>query len=273
LNDSKTPRPARLGEPSVASSRSGSNLDEDAPELTSLREFSGARIVLPHEGGSLRTIITGTKKHATGVLSSRKTGFRQYWEGFPERMMILESEVDHRVVDYQTQPFRFEFVHNGRPWVYIADHCRQLRDGTVEVIEVKRTALDLRDPEYTMKLSCVNDLCREMGWDFKVAFLSKHHLREQRRKNLEIIHSRRFASVDRRHQDVLTEHKQTQGSVSSFRDLGRQLAPNQPQRADAIIQALIAQGTLAVDLDRPLAPNTPVHIVEPALSITSVFRI
>ena len=273
MKNASTPGPSDLGEPSITSSRPGRESVDEASEHPILRELSGARIVLPHEGGSLRTIITGTKKHATGVLSSRKTGFRQYWEGFPERMMILESEVDHRVVDYQSQPFRFEFVHRGRPWIYIADHCRQLRDGTVEVIEVKRTARDLRDPDYQVKLECVNELCGQMGWQFKVAFLSKYQVPEQRRKNLELIHSRRFATVDRQHHDVLIKHERSVGKRTSLRELGGKLIPDQPQLAAAVVQALIAHGRLVVDLDRPLAPETPIQIVQPAASINSAFRI
>lgn len=168
-----TPRRPSLGDSTIMPSRLRIQAVENVEEDSGDASPATARLVVPHEGGALRTIITGTKKHATGVYPSRKTGRNQYWEGFPERLLMLDSEVDHNVIDYQTQPFRFEFVYDGRPYTYIADHCRQLRDGTVEVIEVKRTERDLEDPDYRLKLACVEELCRQVTWTFKVALLHR----------------------------------------------------------------------------------------------------
>lgn len=266
------PRPCSLDDLPQSHCRSAEQSEGNNSSVEAHFEYPGARIVIPQEGGSLRTIITGTKKHATGVLQSRKTGYRQYWEGFPERMMILESEVDHRVTDYQTQPFRFEFVLNGRPTIYIPDHCRQLRDGSVEVIEVKRSAHDLRDPEYASKLNCAQDLCARLGWHFKVALLGREHIPWQRQANLELLHARRFVSIGYHHLQILNGQHRSDGPAAYFGDLQSKLAPNQRQNGAAILHALIAHGKLAVDLDRPLVADSIVHFVESIPSMKSAFR-
>lgn len=239
-----------------------------------LQEVSGARIVLPHEGGSLRTVITGSKKHPTGVLASRKTGFSQYWEGFPERLLILSSEVDHRVADYQAQPFRFEFVHGGRLLTYIADHVRQYHDGSVEVVEVKRTSRDLKDPDYQLKLGCVREICEELGWKFTVAFLSRDVVPRQLQRNLELIHSRRFATIGKPHLRAIAAFEQERGSHGEYGELSRFLMPGRPTIGETITQGLIAVGRLVADLTKPLLAGSLIRIERPApTNFISAFRI
>lgn len=48
-----------------------------------------------------------------------------------------KSEIQTEVVDYRAQPFRFEFVLDGRKRVYIVDCVRLLRDGSIEIVEIK----------------------------------------------------------------------------------------------------------------------------------------
>lgn len=267
-----TPRQPSLGDPTVTPSRLRLQSVDTDWESAGDAILSTARLIVPYEGGAIRTIITGGKKHATGVYPSRKTGSRQYWEGFPERWMILESEVAAWVIDYQTQPFRFEFVYDGTPYTYIADHCRQLEDGTVEVIEVKRTERDLSDPDYRLKLACVHELCRQVTWSFKVAFLHRSQTTRNRQRNLELIQSRRFVTIRSSHLQALADFRRKNGPESTYEALTIALSEGHAFLGRAVVQALIARGLLTIDLDRPLVSNTPVTILEPATPAASSLR-
>jgi TnsA endonuclease N terminal len=129
-----------------------------------------ATMVLSKSGGSIRTIVTGRRIITTGVYASRKTGCGHPYESMLEKAFFMLCEVDTDVVDYRAQPFRFEFVIGGVKRAYLPDAVTLRADGVVEVIEIKRDAGDLRDPEYRLKLQAVREICDRIGWRFRVLF-------------------------------------------------------------------------------------------------------
>lgn len=150
------------------------------------------RLVVTVDGRALRTIITGRRRTISGVFSSRKAGRGLAFESMNEHAFFHHSEVDTNVVDYLAQPFRFEFVIDGSLRTYIADCVRQLADGSIEVIEVKQDARALKDPDYALKLHWVGEICRVLGWSFRVVHGQRLRERTERNANIQTVQQCRF---------------------------------------------------------------------------------
>lgn len=131
---------------------------------------ASATLVITPKGQPIRTIITGRRRITTGAYASRKAGRAFPFEGMNERAFLMHSEVDTAVVDYRAQPFRFEFVLDGEKRTYIADAVRLLDSGVVEVVEIKNDRRFQKDPDYALKLDCVAEVCRQIGWCFRVMY-------------------------------------------------------------------------------------------------------
>jgi hypothetical protein len=131
---------------------------------------ASATLVITPKGQPIRTIITGRRRITTGAYASRKAGRAFPFEGMNERAFLMHSEVDTAVVDYRAQPFRFEFVLDGEKRTYIADAVRLLDSGVVEVVEIKNDRRFQKDLDYALKLDCVAEVCRQIGWRFRVIY-------------------------------------------------------------------------------------------------------
>lgn len=151
-----------------------------------------ARIVVTPDGRPIRTIITGRRRVVTGVYNSRKARRGLVHESMNERAFFMHSEVDTAVVDYMCQPFRCEFVLDGVARTYIADCVRQRADGSLEVVEIKHDNRALRDPDYAQKLDAVGQVCRLLGWSFRVVYGEPLRARTRRNLNVEAIQLSRF---------------------------------------------------------------------------------
>lgn len=218
-------------------------------------------IFVAKDRGSLRTIVTGGIKHVTGWYPSYKAKRTQHWQGIPERTMVHVSEVDPSVVDYQTQPFRFEFAHGGSRHIYIADLWRLRSDGTNEIIEVKRDDKDLRDPEYRFKLACVAEICRRLDWTFAVYLKDEITTSLNHARNVELVQSRRFASVTADHVSRLSQHAEQVGIATTYGRVSAALEPDDHLIGNAVAQALMVRRRLSIDIKNPLHPDSAVVIL------------
>lgn len=131
---------------------------------------ASATLVTTPCGAPIRTIVTGRRVITTGVYASRKAGRPLPYESMNERAFFMHCEVDTDVVDYRAQPFRLEFVIDGRKRTYIVDCVRLMADGSIEVVEVKSDPRALQVPDYAEKLEAVRTICEQVGWRFRVVF-------------------------------------------------------------------------------------------------------
>lgn len=131
---------------------------------------ASATLVATPCGSPIRTIITGRRVITTGVYASRKAGRPQPYESMNERAFFMHCEVDTDVLDYRAQPFRLEFVIEGRKRTYIVDCVRLMADGGIEVIEVKADPRALQGQDYAEKLQAVRTICEQVGWRFRLVF-------------------------------------------------------------------------------------------------------
>jgi hypothetical protein len=130
---------------------------------------SAARVVMNVDGRAIRNPITGRRAQPTGIYVGRKPGRALVHESMNEHAFLQHSEVDTSVIDYLSQPCRFEFVMDGVKRAYIADCARFLANGRIEIVEVKSDGRWARDPDYAAKLNYVEAICKAVGWSFRVA--------------------------------------------------------------------------------------------------------
>jgi hypothetical protein len=148
-----------------------------------------ARLMVLRHGGHERPVIHRGSKHLRFRFVSVKTGTTQLGEGRGEEFLAMTNEVWGEVHDYECHPFRIEFMRDGKLTSYRPDAVRMFVDGTIEVIECKRTPDDLNDEEYRETLALVAEICRRLGMVFRVLYL--HDImgpRERQQMSLTCMH-------------------------------------------------------------------------------------
>lgn len=236
------------------------SLRRPARQRNGMLASASAILVVSSDGGSLRSVLTGRRVIPTGFLTSRKTGRAMPFEGMNEAALLKYCEVDTRVVDYLSQPFRFEFVLDGAKRIYIADCARVLDDGTLEVIEVKGEHTRLGDPDYAAKLERVSQLCAELGWRFRLVTRRQMLGPKVVFANVDFIQSRRQVMFDEACACRAIEHLERAGGEAS---LGR-LAEfwGGWQKGLAALQAMMVRRWLAIDVTAPISPESFATILE-----------
>lgn len=220
-----------------------------------------ATVVMTPDGSPIRSVLTGRRVMVTGFYISRKAGRALPYEGMNELALLKRSEVDTNVVDYRSQPFRFEFVINGAKRIYIADCVRLLDDGTIEVVEVKGRLQQLSSPEYAEKLAAVRDVCESLGWRFRV--LGRQQLFEPHivYANIDLIQSRRMVQFDQVHAYQAMELLERGTGETTLGDLSDVLG-GEP-RGLAIAQAMMVRRLVDIDLNGLLTAESQVAAITP----------
>ena len=229
-----------------------------------------ARITVLKQGGAVRPVITRGAKHLRFRFVSTKTKTTQVGEGHGEHYLARYNEVATAVRDYEMHPYVIEVASGGKVWEYRPDAVRLLEDGTIELIEVKRTPDDLSCPDYREKLARVAEIARLCGWKFRVIYLAeivgppgpnKYDL-TQRVRNVDALFGSRTLAITEAENRV-AKMMTRQGQPITWAELCGQLAPADELRANAIIEHLLARGKLATNLDLPLGPNTILTAARP----------
>lgn len=216
--------------------------------------------------GPVRPIITGLKKHPTGIYPSQKTGRTQYWEGMAERLLTHEAEIYPHIVDYQNQPFQLVINHRGEERRYTPDQIRQEVSGYVEVIEAKSDPRGFSDPDYLDLLNAVEiELARAKGWGFRRVVADEIFLTARHTRNVGIVQSRRFVRLKPEHFALLGELRQSDQVMFAYGDLAERFEPDNPLYGGAVVQALTPL-TTTTSSTRLIAGRSPTASARPTLS-------
>lgn len=229
-----------------------------------------ARITVLKHSGHDRPIIGRGAKHLRFRYPSIKTRTTQIGEGKGERLLAYYNEVATHVVDYECHPFEIHLIRCGRVERYRPDAVRQLDDGTIELIEVKRSQQDLSDLAYREKLAIVAEIARLIGWRFDVVDESQlagppaGNPRDvtPRVRNVESL-------FERRTMELPSEITRSVGKLIGkgrpieWRALSAHLAPGDDLGGDAFIEGLLARGFLKTDLDVRWNRGTMLQPVRP----------
>lgn len=252
LGDLRSPLPSLLDTVLERIKKPG----DDTGKLSTL---PSATIVMTPDFTAIRSIVTGRRVMVTGFYNSRKAGRALPYEGMNELALLKCSEVDPRVVDYRSQPFRFEFVIRGLKRVYIADCVRLLADGTVEVIEVKGDARQLAVHGYAEKLQAVLEVCEGLGWRFRTITQKQLFKPAHVFANVNEIQSRRMVRFSQVEAYRAVEALEQVGGEATLGYLVEMLG-NTP-RDLAITKAMMVQRLIAIDISVPLSASSQVSLV------------
>lgn len=272
LPETKTPRlevPRRHTDPRIPSyvakdeAATSSRFQRKTERWNGLDDASRlAQIVVLQHGGHDRPIVTRGGKHLRSRMGSRKTGTQQLVEGRGHRDLTMLNEVDPEVLDYEAHPFEMRFQVNGAFEIYYPDHIRLMRDGTVELIEVKRTPADLDKPGYKEKLGVVAEIARRGGWKFRVLYHAEITGPTHRMKNVQAIYGRRFMKTTRTEQNAITAFVAA-NATATWADLRDMVCPGDPLRGDAVLENAIALSRIGIDLDERVVDTTVVRPIPP----------
>lgn len=206
----------------------------------------------------VRQVITGRRIWPTSIYPSFKNGRSVVCEHANELLFAAQCEIDAGVVAYASQPALFIGLVDGIKFEYSVDFVRNLANGIVEFVEVKANRDYLLKPGYQQKLDAVSEICRSVGWKFRVVFGE-----DLRRRNFFNFHawqigrfrfyrvppSVEFAVVDRLSgsSDVALGDLM---SLAGSEAVGR-----------AAICALVCRSTINLNLSRRISADTPVTLV------------
>jgi hypothetical protein len=147
---------------------SGRNIYNRALSFPGLK----GRITPGPGGGPIRTILDFNPRNPSGRYVSFKSRLAMDWEAFHERHLYWISDADARVRRHLSQPHKLEMFLKGRasPLVYYPDIMRWMHDGTIEIIETKKSKDEISDdPEYALKIKFAQEIYEgERGWAFRV---------------------------------------------------------------------------------------------------------
>lgn len=231
---------------------------EDADSLSWENLSAAATLVVTPTGAPIRTIITGRRHVTTGVYVSRKAGRALPYESMNERAFFMHSEVDTEVVDYRAQPFRLEFILNGRKRAYIVDCIRLLADGSIELVEIKNDRRSLRDLDYASKLEAVRTICDRVGWRFRVIFKSSLFEPTHVYRNICDVQSWRLTEFTKT--DVFKVADQLhRAGPTPLAQLSEHLGG--PVVVAAKLKAMMVGRVVRLDLSHPLNLNTSVSLL------------
>lgn len=221
-----------------------------------------ARYTVFRHGGHQRPIIGRGGKHLRFRFPSTKTNTTQLGEGKGEAFLALHNEVWSEVADYECHPGEFEVMVGGKRKRYRLDAIRMFRDGTVEVIECKRTLKDLNDEEYRELLAVIAEICRSVGWKFRVLYLRDIKGSRARQMNVWGLYCRRTMLLTQG-EERIAKRLVGNGAPVEWGDLRDRLAPTDPLRGDAAIERMLARGMLSTDLDVKFRPGTVLTPLKP----------
>ena len=221
-----------------------------------------AKILILEAGGYWRPVITRGGNHLRFRLPSRKTGLTQVGEGKGEERFAFLNEIDALVWDYQCHPWQIISQVNGRRFKYSPDAVRVLIDGTVEVIEVKRTFEDLRDADYRDMLAQVKEIFRQCGYRFRVLYLKDITPNEDHKDNVDILFGRRYMELTTK-QERDCRSMRLAGHALTWADARGRLSGSDILEGDAIIECVAARGMFAFDLASPRTSDTVLTPVQP----------
>lgn len=214
-----------------------------------------AKILLLEGGGRWRPVITRGGMHLRFRMPSRKTGLTQVGEGEGEKRLAFLNEVDARVPDYQCHPWQIISQVNGRRFKYRPDAIRVMHDGTVEVIEVKRTFRDLSDPEYRQMLAKVKEICRQCGFRFRVLYLHDIVPNEHHRDNVDILFGRRYMTFTEQQERRLRALRLA-GDPISWSDARKEVGITDVLEGDSVLEGAAAIGMFGFELAEPRTDRT-----------------
>lgn len=229
-----------------------------------------ARITMFQHGGHTRPVVHRGSQHRRFKYSSVKTRMTELGEGEGEEFLSHYNEIATEVVYYKNHPFEIAFQQNGKSVRYRPDAMRMFADGRIEIIEVKGTSDELRDPALREKLAWTAEIARRCGMTFRILYLEQILGPCDRQKNVAALFCRRTMILSPTEKEI-ADRLIAKGRPVTWDDLRQAMAPSDHVRGDAIIERMLARGQLSTDLDRKFTSKTVLQPVKPFVGDVKVW--
>lgn len=214
-----------------------------------------ATMVTARDGGGLRT-FSGGLAHENGWLACRIARRLVHFEGVAQRALIVRAISEHPFVRLSTESRRLEFSDGVEKYRHTIDVELTRADGSLLLVEMKRDEGDLRDPHLRRTLAGAAEIYRRCGMDFVIVFRDEVFRDRRHRVNCELVASRQFLRIDRRHLVRLEGHASRHGRSTTYGALSESLEPSSRVHGDALVQALVTRRRVEMDVSRRLTRDT-----------------
>lgn len=248
-----------LRDSSIAPDRSLLVSDMEGTLRCDERLVSMGEMIVEHNGGSLRT-FSGNGAHENGWWPSFKQRRLQHWEGETQRQALMALECDFSVEWAQSEPCLVRFPIGDEWFEWYADIQVSRFNAPDELWEIKKDERQLEDPRYRLKLAGVREICRRIGWRFRLVMADEIAINRHHRDNVELFASRRFVSIGPEHMRRFEDFALRNGTETTYGELANIIEPNCPARGAAIIQGLTVRRRVEIDLREFLTNRTPLKM-------------
>lgn len=229
------------------------------PDIRSDKLVTMASIVTSETGGSIRT-FSGGLNHECGWHTSFKAHRLLHWEGISARRFLIASECDRHVNRMVAEGIRFLFYLAPKWRSYTAD-VDMMVDGVRHIVEIKARAGAIGDAEYRLVLAAVAEICRRIGWVFRLVLGTEIFENRLHEDNCELFASRRFVRLSERTMDRFEGFAIRRGVETTYGELAEVLDPTCTERGEAFIQALTIRQRIDIDLTGRVYHRTPLRIL------------
>ncbi|MEH2472397.1 hypothetical protein V1281_006413 [Nitrobacteraceae bacterium AZCC 2161] len=224
---------------------------------------SKAMIVEAPNWQPIRTFVEYAHSKPVGRFVSRKSRRAMTWEGFGERHLMRISEADGQFVRYLAQPHRLEIRvdHSDKPLLYFPDLRRDLKDGTIEIIEVKRTEKEIEaDPDYAFKIAMAESVYAALGWKFRIIIAEEEIDVNPIYSNAKMICEDKFSLIGTRERLAIEEAFQINEALPYGRaiEIIASAADVPLERAQAVLHALVCTRRAAIDIRKKITRDSAV---------------
>lgn len=195
---------------------------------------------------------SGTKK-LIGKFPSLKNKKTIWFESHLERDFIYLLEYEKEVIRYSEQPFKVEYVLEGKKRFYHPDFL-VVRKEKNQVVEVKPKH-KLSDPEFRYFVSLMTTKFAEMGYEYIVVTDETIRL-QPRLKNIKLLFRYASLKITLKH-EILIEELFSQSENLTITDTFKAFEEKNEEKE--IIYTLIFQHYLEIDITKPINSESTVR--------------
>lgn len=199
---------------------------------------ASAEIVAFADGSPKRLRQNGRLAKPMGLEFSVKNGDHVPWESRNEQHALWHAELNSGVISYHAQPHTLHLTVDGRRSSYTPDLLLRGADGSIDIVEVKDTFEEKKEPNYTAKLAGAAAVYRALGWSYMI--VTKTQLEAEPG----------FADIE-----LLHRYRKTATQVEAVQ----------------AVQDLLSGGPVAVNAVRAILPPDPIGMAQ--LSAMIVHRV
>ncbi|MDQ3800116.1 MAG: TnsA endonuclease N-terminal domain-containing protein [Acidobacteriota bacterium] len=196
---------------------------------------------------------TGTLKNI-GKFPSIKTGKIVWFESHLERDFIYLTEFDKDVIQYREQPFKVQYLLDGKKLNYFPDFLLE-RKSKKQVIEIKPQVKVKKDEFVRFSKIMTNHLAKQ-GYEYLVFTDSTIRL-QPRLSNIQLLWRYARFSITTKHKIMLYELFCNSAQLS-FLEICSFL--NQEKEQRELVYALLFHGYLVTDIEKPITANSVLSI-------------